>query len=169
MVKQNAAGLPNLPRQFHLDLKSDPPRGTRIGGHCPQNLVARECGVTQKSFGNVALDAAKKLSPNFGTGDPVPGFVRLHRASPGSDLSTCRRICDRVRDHLVGSEFDARFGAGSNSIERQGARLRFIYSSKTRDPGFWHRVVGVTPVFEHELGAPRCGRDQCSGPNVTEN
>ena len=86
MVKQNAAGLPNLPRQFHLDLKSDPPRGTRIGGHCPQNLVARECGVTQKSFGNVALDAAKKLSPNFGTGDPVPGFVRLHRASPESDL-----------------------------------------------------------------------------------
>ena len=86
IAKQNAAGLPNLPRQFHLDLKSEPPRGTRIGGHCPQNLGRPESGVTQKSFENVAFDAAKNVSPNFGTGDPVPRFVRLHRASPESNL-----------------------------------------------------------------------------------
>ena len=86
MVKHNAAGLPNLPRQSYLDWKSDPPRGTRIGGHCPQNLGRPEFGVTQKSFENVAFDAAKNVSPNFGTGDPVPGFVRLRRASPESDL-----------------------------------------------------------------------------------
>ena len=86
MVKQNAAGLANLPQQFYLDLKSDPPHGTPIGGHCPQNLGRPESGVTQKSFENVAFNASKKLSPNFGTGDSAPGFVRLHRASPESDL-----------------------------------------------------------------------------------